>query len=85
MSQPVRFGVQIGAVDGPGVTDADLYREAVVDAKLTQELGFDAVWLVEHHFSDYYPTPNPLPGPVPCTPLPMRRYSSMARRTATSG
>lgn len=60
MSQPVRFGVQIGAVDGPGVADTDLYREAVVDAKLTQDLGFDAAWLVEHHFSDYYPTPNPL-------------------------
>ena len=60
MTDTVRYGVQIGAVDRSGVTDADLYREAVIDAQLTQELGFDAAWLVEHHFSDYYPTPNPL-------------------------
>ncbi|MGI9477761.1 MAG: LLM class flavin-dependent oxidoreductase, partial [Hyphomicrobiaceae bacterium] len=60
MTQPVRYGIQIGAVDRAGVSDADLYNEAVVDARLTQELGFDAAWLVEHHFSDYYPTPNPL-------------------------
>lgn len=60
MTDTVRYGVQIGAVDRVGVADADLYAEAVIDAKLTQELGFDAAWLVEHHFSDYYPTPNPL-------------------------
>ena len=55
-----RFAVQIGAVDRLGASDAEMYREAVVDAKYAQELGFDAVWVVEHHFSDYYPTPNPL-------------------------
>lgn len=60
MTDAVRYGVQIGAVDRSGVKDADLYNEAIVDAKLTQDLGFDAAWLVEHHFSDYYPTPNPL-------------------------
>ena len=60
MTDPVRYGVQIGAVDAEGATDAQLYREAVADAQLTQELGYDAAWLVEHHFSDYYPTPNPL-------------------------
>ncbi len=54
------FAVQIGAVGAPGAQDVDMYREAVVDAQYAQELGFDAVWLVEHHFSDYYPTPNPL-------------------------
>lgn len=37
-----------------------MYHEAIVDARYAQELGFDAVWIVEHHFSDYYPTPNPL-------------------------
>lgn len=59
-SQSVRFGVQIGAVDREGVNDASLYQEAILDAKLIQTLGYDAAWLVEHHFSDYYPTPNPL-------------------------
>lgn len=60
MAKKPRFAVQIGAVDRLGASDADMYREAVVDAQYAQKLGFDAVWLVEHHFSDYYPTPNPL-------------------------
>jgi alkanesulfonate monooxygenase SsuD/methylene tetrahydromethanopterin reductase-like flavin-dependent oxidoreductase (luciferase family) len=55
-----RFGVQIGAVDRLGASDSDMYREAVVDARYAQQLGYDAAWMVEHHFSDYYPTPNPL-------------------------
>jgi luciferase-like monooxygenase len=27
---------------------------------LGAKLGYDAAWVVEHHFSDYYPTPSPL-------------------------
>ncbi len=60
MPEMAKFAVQIGAVDKDGASDYDMYREAVADARLTQELGYDAAWLVEHHFSDYYPTPNPL-------------------------
>ncbi|MGE0766016.1 MAG: LLM class flavin-dependent oxidoreductase [Hyphomicrobiaceae bacterium] len=60
MGQAPRFAVQIGAVDKLGASDADMYREAIIDAQHAQQLGYDAVWLVEHHFSDYYPTPNPL-------------------------
>ena len=56
----LQFACQIGAVAEAGSTDQRMYREAIADARLAQELGFDAVWLVEHHFSDYYPTPNPL-------------------------
>lgn len=56
-----RYGIQIGAVGAPGASDLEMYREAVVDARLVQSLGaYDAAWVVEHHFSDYYPTPNPL-------------------------
>ena len=60
MPKDVRFAVQIGAVDADGASDAQMYREAVIDASFAQKAGFDAVWMVEHHFSDYYPTPNPL-------------------------
>jgi alkanesulfonate monooxygenase SsuD/methylene tetrahydromethanopterin reductase-like flavin-dependent oxidoreductase (luciferase family) len=60
MARPARFAVQIGAVDAEGASDHAMYREAIGDARLAQELGYDAAWLVEHHFSDYYPTPNPL-------------------------
>jgi len=59
MAMDVRFAIQIGAVDEDGATDQAMYREAIVDAKEAQRLGYDSVWVVEHHFSDYYPTPNP--------------------------
>ena len=60
MAKAPRFAVQIGAVDRLGASDSEMYQEAILDARYAQELGFDAVWIVEHHFSDYYPTPNPL-------------------------
>jgi alkanesulfonate monooxygenase SsuD/methylene tetrahydromethanopterin reductase-like flavin-dependent oxidoreductase (luciferase family) len=55
-----RFAYQIGAVGEPELTDRQLYREAVADAELLHRLRYDAAWMVEHHFSDYYPQPNPL-------------------------
>lgn len=61
MAREPRYAIQIGAVDAPGASDSQMYGEAITDAKLVQKLGvYDAAWLVEHHFSDYYPTPNPL-------------------------
>jgi alkanesulfonate monooxygenase SsuD/methylene tetrahydromethanopterin reductase-like flavin-dependent oxidoreductase (luciferase family) len=58
--RPLRYAYQIGAVGEPDSTDRQLYREAIADARLVQATGYDAAWLVEHHFSDYYPQPNPL-------------------------
>lgn len=55
-----RFAYQIAAVGEPGLSDSEMYREAVADATLLHELGYDAAWIVEHHFSDYFPHPNPL-------------------------
>ena len=60
MGENIRYAVQIGAVDKEGASDAKMYDEAIVDAAYAQELGYSSVWMVEHHFSDYYPTPNPL-------------------------
>jgi alkanesulfonate monooxygenase SsuD/methylene tetrahydromethanopterin reductase-like flavin-dependent oxidoreductase (luciferase family) len=58
--KPLRYAYQIGAVGEEGSTDRQLYREAIIDAQLVQATGYDAAWMVEHHFSDYYPQPNPL-------------------------
>lgn len=55
-----RFAYQIGAVGEAGLSDAQLYGEALSDAELVHRLGYDAAWAIEHHFSDYYPQPNPL-------------------------
>lgn len=54
------FGFQVGAVGKPGTSDEQMYRDAVEDAKLGQTLGFEAAWVIEHHFTDYFPTPNPI-------------------------
>jgi alkanesulfonate monooxygenase SsuD/methylene tetrahydromethanopterin reductase-like flavin-dependent oxidoreductase (luciferase family) len=59
-NQRLHFAYQIGAVGEPGKDDRSLYREAIEDARLLQKVGFDSAWMVEHHFSDYYPQPNPL-------------------------
>lgn len=55
-----RFAYQIGAVGEAGLPDAALYTEVLSDAELIHQLGYDAAWVIEHHFSDYYPQPNPL-------------------------
>ena len=56
---PVRFGMQVAPVS-PGVPDHVSYREAVDDCVYGHELGFHGAWFLEHHFTDYYPTPSPL-------------------------
>jgi alkanesulfonate monooxygenase SsuD/methylene tetrahydromethanopterin reductase-like flavin-dependent oxidoreductase (luciferase family) len=40
-------------------TDADLYDEAAEDCVFAQSAGYNAAWFIEHHFSDYFPTPSP--------------------------
>src|SRR5271154_1616964 len=40
------FGLQ-------GVSDQQVYDEEVRQAVLADELGYDHVWVVEHHFEDY--------------------------------
>ena len=55
----IKFGTVISAVGEPGASDADQYVEALVDADRVAELGYDAFWVIEHHFSDYFPTPSP--------------------------
>ena len=32
----------------------------IKDCRLGYELGFDCAWVLEHHFTDYFPTPSPL-------------------------
>jgi len=46
---------------GDARTDADLYRDAVEVAVRAEELGFDSVWVSEHHFLDDGYMPSLLP------------------------
>ncbi len=56
----VAFGFQAAPASDVRKSDQALYREVMQDCALGKKLGFDAAWLLEHHFSDYYPTPSPL-------------------------
>ena len=56
----VRFGFQAAAAGDGGQSDQELYRDLMDDCALGSRLGYDAAWLLEHHFSDYFPTPSPL-------------------------
>ena len=56
----ISFGFQAAAAGAGGKTDQDLYSDLLEDCALGSKLGYDAAWLLEHHFSDYYPTPSPM-------------------------
>ena len=46
----------------PGRTrpDFDVYREDIALAEMAEPLGFESIWAVEHHFTDYTMCPDPL-------------------------
>ena len=54
------FGVQTAPSTDVRKPDKVLYDEVIEDVKLAEALGYESVWMLEHHFSDYYPTPSPL-------------------------
>ena len=54
----MKFGFASTPVGPRGQSDADLYREALEDARLGQALGFDSAWALEHHFTPYFPQPD---------------------------
>ena len=56
----VQFGFVASAADAPGTSDAELYRTVLEDVEWHAELGYSTAWFIEHHFSDYFPTPSPV-------------------------
>ncbi len=60
MAGEVEFGFVASAADAPGTPDHELYRTVLEDVEYHAELGYTTAWLIEHHFSDYFPTPSPL-------------------------
>ena len=43
---------------GQALSDQDVYREELRLADLAEPLGFDSIWSVEHHFTDYTMCPD---------------------------
>lgn len=56
----IDFGFVASPVGEEGMSDAAMYQEILSDCEAGQALGYSTVWMIEHHFSDYFPTPNPL-------------------------
>ena len=56
----ITFGFQAAPSSDVQKPDHVLYEEVIDDCHIGHELGFEAAWMLEHHFSDYYPTPSPL-------------------------
>lgn len=43
-----------------GTSDYSIYQQDMALAYAAEELGFESVWAVEHHFTDYTMTPDPI-------------------------
>lgn len=59
----VRFGYQLDFRNPPGSerSFATLYRDSLEQVELAEALGFDSIWLTEHHFTDDGYLPAMLP------------------------
>ena len=52
-------GIQlVFAAAGWDVPDSEMYAQELELARMANDLGFDAVWPVEHHFFDYSVCPD---------------------------
>jgi alkanesulfonate monooxygenase SsuD/methylene tetrahydromethanopterin reductase-like flavin-dependent oxidoreductase (luciferase family) len=60
MSLPFEPGFVAAPVGEPGLPDAALYEELLADCEAHRDLGYTTAWVLEHHFSDYFPMPGPL-------------------------
>jgi alkanesulfonate monooxygenase SsuD/methylene tetrahydromethanopterin reductase-like flavin-dependent oxidoreductase (luciferase family) len=60
MTQNIQFDFSANPSGLLGVDDHSLYDTRMKVARLGHELGYQAVWVAEHHFTNYYATPSPL-------------------------
>lgn len=49
----MKFGAMFLLSYPEGTTQRQVYREAIEQVRAAEDLGFDAVWIAEHHFSRY--------------------------------
>src|SRR3989454_11848708 len=49
----MRFGTYYFLQAPPALTHADVFRREIEQMAWTEELGFDSLWLTEHHFIEY--------------------------------
>jgi alkanesulfonate monooxygenase SsuD/methylene tetrahydromethanopterin reductase-like flavin-dependent oxidoreductase (luciferase family) len=56
----MEFGIFIGAHNFDDRSESQLFEDLTEQAVLAETLGYDVVWLVEHHFNNYNLLPDPL-------------------------
>ena len=56
----MHVGIATGFANHSKVPDVEFVREELVQLELAAQLGFESIWITEHHFSDYSLSPNPL-------------------------
>jgi alkanesulfonate monooxygenase SsuD/methylene tetrahydromethanopterin reductase-like flavin-dependent oxidoreductase (luciferase family) len=49
----MRFGTYYFLQAPPSITHPDVVRRKIEQMAWTEALGFDSIWLTEHHFIDY--------------------------------
>src|SRR5438093_12193754 len=68
----MRFGTYYFLQAPPSVTHPDVIRQEVEQMVWTEELGFDSIWLTEHHFIDYGLSVSPAVLAAAAAPRPPR-------------
>jgi alkanesulfonate monooxygenase SsuD/methylene tetrahydromethanopterin reductase-like flavin-dependent oxidoreductase (luciferase family) len=56
----MHVGISSGFANHAPIDDDRFLREEMTQLLLAEELGFESIWITEHHFSDYSVAPNPL-------------------------
>jgi alkanesulfonate monooxygenase SsuD/methylene tetrahydromethanopterin reductase-like flavin-dependent oxidoreductase (luciferase family) len=56
----MHVGIASGFANHSKIEDRQFIREELTQLELAAELGFESIWITEHHFSDYSISPNPL-------------------------
>jgi alkanesulfonate monooxygenase SsuD/methylene tetrahydromethanopterin reductase-like flavin-dependent oxidoreductase (luciferase family) len=57
----MEFGIfALSPQRSPNKAPAEVVAQTVAEARLAEELGFDAVWIAEHHFGNLSLSPSPL-------------------------
>jgi alkanesulfonate monooxygenase SsuD/methylene tetrahydromethanopterin reductase-like flavin-dependent oxidoreductase (luciferase family) len=56
----MHVGLATGFANHAHIDDGQFVQEEFTQLQLADELGFDSIWMTEHHFSDYSISPNPL-------------------------
>lgn len=60
MKQAPIFSLQAAIASDASKPDQQLYDELLDDCREAYALGYDTAWFLEHHCSEYNPTPSPL-------------------------